>query len=109
MAEQKQAATEKARIRILRLDAVLQGITTGLIAGLAVFVATNWLVLKGGPVVGPHLGLLAQYFIGYEVTFAGSLIGFAWGFGYSFAAGYLVSRTYNWLVALRERHGVAGR
>ncbi len=95
--------SEVARIRILRLDALAQGITTGLITGLGVFLATNWLVLKGGPVVGPNLALLGQFFFGYEVTFVGSLIGFAWAFVYGAAAGYVVSRLYNWLAAWRER------
>ena len=89
---------ERSRVRILRLDAVAQGITTGIIAGLAVFVATNWLVLKGGPVVGPNLALLSQFFFGYRVTFFGSLIGFAWAFFYGGLVGYLVSRIYNRLV-----------
>ena len=91
----------RSDVRILRLDAVAQGITTGLIAALGVFVATNWLVLKGGRVVGPNLALLGQFFPGYRVTFAGSLIGFAWAFGYGFLAGYLVSRIYNRLAAGR--------
>jgi hypothetical protein len=87
------------RVRILRLDAVAQGVTTGIIAGLGVFLATNWLVLKGGPVVGPNLALLSQFFFGYRVTFVGSLLGFVWAFAYGFAAGYLVSRIYNALTA----------
>ena len=91
----------RSEVRILRLAAVAQGITTGLIAGLGVFVATNWLVLKGGRVVGPNLALLAQFCPGYRVTFAGSLIGSAWAFAYGFVAGYLVSRLYNRLVARR--------
>jgi hypothetical protein len=33
------------------------------------------------------------------VTFLGSLIGFVWAFIYGCAAGYLVSRIYNALVA----------
>ena len=69
--------------RLLRVSAAAHGMATGLIAGLALFLATNWLVLKGGPVVGPHLALLAQFFIGYRVTFVGSLI----GFGYAFILG----------------------
>ncbi|HEY6065940.1 MAG TPA: hypothetical protein VIY96_07265, partial [Thermoanaerobaculia bacterium] len=64
--------------------------------------ATNWLVLKGGPVVGPHLALLRQFFIGYEVTFVGSLIGFAYAFVSGFLAGYLVSRIYNRVVRRRS-------
>jgi len=89
---------ERSRVRVLRLDAVAQGITTGIIAGLVVFVATNWLVLKGGPVVGPNLALLSQFFFGYRVTFFGSLIGFAWAFFYGGLVGYLVSWIYNRLV-----------
>jgi len=87
--------------RLLQLNATVQGFVTGTIAGLVVFIATNWLVLKGGYVVGPHLSLLNQFFIGYEVTFVGSLIGLAYGFGCGFIGGYLVARMYNWIAGLR--------
>jgi hypothetical protein len=89
-------------VKILRLEAVVQGVAWGLVAGLALFLATNFLVLKGGRVVGPHLSLLRQFFIGYEVTFVGSLIGFAYAFACGFIAGYLVSLVYN-RVARRRR------
>jgi hypothetical protein len=88
-------------IRILRLEAVLQGIVAGIMLGLAVFGATIWLLARGGPVVGPHLALLGQFFPGYAVTPIGSVIGLAWGFVYGFAGGALVSLLYNWLVRLR--------
>jgi hypothetical protein len=65
--------------RMVRFNATVQGVVTGLVLGLIVFVATIWLVIKGGPVVGPHLSLLGQYFIGYRVTVLGRLVGFAWG------------------------------
>jgi hypothetical protein len=89
-------------VKILRLEAVVQGVAWGLVAGLALFLATNALVLKGGRVVGPHLSLLRQFFIGYEVTFAGSLIGFAYAFCCGFVAGYLVSLVYNRVVRRRS-------
>lgn len=89
--------------RVVRLNAVVQGLVTGLLAGLALFVATNWLVLKGGAVVGPHLALLGHFFIGYRVTFSGSLIGFAYAFVCGFLAGYFVARMYNWFLGLRAR------
>jgi hypothetical protein len=85
-----------------RLNAVIQGIVTGLVGALAIFIATNWLVLKGGEVIGPHLGLLGQFFIGYQVTFPGSLIGAAYGFICGFAVGGFVAKLYNSLVSLRE-------
>jgi len=93
--------------RLLRLNAVVQGVVAGLVTGAAIFVATNWLVLKGGEEVGPHLGLLGQFFIGYEVTFFGSLIGFIYGFGAGYIAGYGVARIYNWLVDFKERKPAA--
>lgn len=91
-------------IRILRLEALVQGVAWGLVAGLGLFLATNWLVLKGGRIVGPHLSLLRQFFIGYEVTFVGSLIGFVYAFACGFVAGYLVSIVYN-RVARRRTDG----
>ena len=88
--------------RLLRLNATLQGVVTGTVVGLGVFIATNWLLLKGGEVVGPHLSLLGQFFIGYRVSFLGSFIGFAYGFVLGFVVGYFVARIYNWIVAARE-------
>jgi hypothetical protein len=88
--------------RLLRLNAAVQGLVTGLVAGVGLFIATNWLILKGGDVVGPHLALLGQFFIGYRVTFVGSLIGFAYAFACGFVGGYSIARLYNWLVAFRE-------
>ena len=93
--------------RIVRFNAIVQGIVTGLVLGLIIFTATIWLVLKGGRVVGPHLSLLRQFFIGYKVSFVGSLIGFGWGFAVGFALGFFVSASYNWLADLRQR--TAGR
>jgi hypothetical protein len=87
---------------VLRLSGVVLGLVCGVVTGLLVFVATNWLVLKGGPVVGPHLALLGQFFIGYTVTFAGSVIGLGYGFACGFIAGWILARLYNWIVALRS-------
>jgi hypothetical protein len=88
--------------RLLRLNARVQGVVTGIICGLALFIATNWLVLKGGDIVGPHLGLLGQFFIGYRVTFAGSFVGFAYGFFFGFVIGYFVALIYNRFLDFRE-------
>jgi hypothetical protein len=93
---------EIVRTRALRFSATVQGLVTGLIAGLAIFVATNWLILKGGTVVGPHLALLGQFFIGYRVTFVGSLVGFAYAFVLGFVVGYGVARMYNLIAGWRD-------
>jgi hypothetical protein len=103
VSQNQQSIEQVALVRLLRLNAVVHGISTGAIAGLGLFLATNWLILKGGGVVGPHLALLGQFFIGYEVTFVGSLVGFAYGFGSGFVAGYFVCSMYNWLAVYRER------
>jgi protoporphyrinogen oxidase len=74
-----------------KLDGVALGLSMGILFGLTLFLATLALVFKGGDVVGPRLQLLAQYFPGYSVTPAGSVLGLAYGFitgligGWSFA------------------------
>jgi hypothetical protein len=90
--------------RVLHLNAMIQGSVAGLLLGTGIFIATNWLILKGGDPVGPHLSLLSQFFVGYRVTFAGSIIGFAYGFGSGFAGGYAVAKIYNWFAARREHY-----
>ena len=105
MADDQRALESLVLTRLMRLNATVQGVVTGLIAGLTVFIATNWLIIKGGPVVGPHLALLGQFFIGYRVTFVGSLNGFAYGFVLGFGVVYGVAQMYNWLADVRERRG----
>lgn len=87
----------------LRLNAKVLGLVLGLIIGLIVFLATNWLVIKGGAQVGPHLRLLSQYFLGYRVTFLGSFIGFAYGFAVGTLSGAFIGWIYNKIARLRER------
>jgi hypothetical protein len=90
--------------RLLRLNATVQGLVTGIVVGLGIFIATNWLVIKGGDVVGPHLSLLSHFFIGYSVSFVGSVIGFVYGFIAGFILGYAVTSMYNHIVELKERN-----
>ena len=90
------------KVRMVRLNATIQGIAAGTLLGVGLFVATNLLIVKGGPVVGPNLALLGQFFVGYRVSFVGSLIGLAYGFVVGFIVGYLTARLYNWLVDIRQ-------
>ncbi len=87
---------------VLRLDAKILALTLGFLGALAIFAATNWLVLKGGPTVGPHLRLLSQYFLGYRVTFAGSLVGAAYGFAVGALSGLVIGWVYNRVAAWRH-------
>jgi hypothetical protein len=45
-------------------------------------------VFKGGDVVGPTLRLLRNYFPGYSVSPAGSLMGLTYGFVSGFVGGW---------------------
>ncbi len=90
--EPEEQQLEKA---VIRLNAKLLGIVLGTAMGIGLFLATNILVLKGGDEVGAHLGLLAQFFPGYRVSFLGSLVGFAWAFAVGFVIGAVLGTVYN--------------
>ena len=83
------------RKAVAHLNAKLLGTVLGLIMGFGLFLATIILVLKGGPVVGPHLALLSQFFPGYSVTFLGSIIGFFYAFVAGFLIGAVLGIVYN--------------
>jgi hypothetical protein len=87
---------------VLRLNGRVLGIAFGLVGGFIIFVATNWLVIKGGDVVGPHLGLLSQFFFGYSVSFVGSFIGMAYGFVTGYVSGWIVAWVYNRIVLFKD-------
>jgi hypothetical protein len=75
------------------------GIAVGFLFGLGLFVATIVLVLKGGEVIGPHLGLLGGYLPGYRVSYAGSLIGFVYAFVVGYGCGWSIAAIYNRLTS----------
>ncbi len=93
---------EKLFSGTLWLNAKAMGLVFGLLLGLGIFIATNWLVIKGGDPAGPHLRLLSQYFIGYRVSFLGSFIGFAYGFAVGTLGGALIGWIYNKIAAFRS-------
>jgi hypothetical protein len=100
---------EKLFAAILKLNAKVLGLVLGILFGLALFIATNWLVVKGGHitasgeyVVGPHLQLLSQFFVGYRVSFLGSIIGFFYGFAIGTLSGSSIAWIYNKIVDLRN-------
>jgi tetrahydromethanopterin S-methyltransferase subunit F len=70
-----------------RLDRLAFGVGVGAVAGVALFLATLLLVLKGAPAVGAKL--LSQYFPGYRVTAAGSIVGLLYATAIGFACGWL--------------------
>jgi hypothetical protein len=80
---------------VVLLNAKLLGIVLGIFMGTGLFLATNFLVLKGGPNVGAHLSLLAVFFPGYRVTFFGSIVGFCYAFVLGFIGGVILGVLYN--------------
>src|SRR5262245_52461351 len=82
-----------------RVDAIALGAACGIVFGSVVFVATAVLLIKGGEEVGPNLSLLAQYFIGYSVTWIGSFIGAGWGVITGFALGWSLAFVRNFSIA----------
>lgn len=109
MPKNRESEEQQLFAAILRLNSQAVGLGLGLVLGLGIFVATNWLVLMGGspgsdgePVVGSHLQLLSQFFIGYRVSFTGSLIGLAYGFVVGTLAGSVIAWIYNKIVDLRN-------
>jgi hypothetical protein len=82
-----------------RIDAIALGASCGIVCGLGVFTATAILLIKGGSQVGPNLSLLSQYFIGYSVTWIGSLIGAAYGIITGFVIGWSLAFVRNLSVA----------
>lgn len=109
MVDVKQQEDELLAKALLRVNSKLLALVLGILFGLTIFCATNWLILKGGHytpngeyVVGPHLQLLSQFFIGYRVSFLGSIIGFFYGFAIGTITGSAIGWIYNLLIRLRR-------
>jgi Ca2+-binding RTX toxin-like protein len=88
---------------VIRANRNVLGLTLGMLFAFSLFLATNILVLKGGPDVGAHLQLLNQFFPGYRVTFGGSFVGLGYGFAVGYVSGWIIATVYNWIVLLRYR------
>jgi len=101
---ESQKETEEILERaVLLLNGNILGLVLGILTGLGIFIGTNFLVLKGGPSVGQHLGLLRVFFRGYSVTFIGSFIGLIYGLITGYIAGFVIAWLYNFIVRLKRR------
>lgn len=74
------------------------GAAIGTALGLLVFLATVVALLRQDHVVG--LGLLAQYFRGYSVSWTGALVGGAWGGFVGFVFGWFTAFCRNLVLAI---------
>lgn len=105
MRQEDEQVRRLLKTRVIRLNGVVTGLALGFVAGLVLFLATNFLILKHkeGEPLGPHLGLLGQVFIGYSVSFVGSIIGFLYAFVVGMLFGYFGAALYNWVAALNQK------
>lgn len=75
------------------------GVATGAAGALGMLLVTVY-VLVVPRAQGFPLELLATYFAGYEVSWAGAIIGGAWGFLVGFVAGWFIAFCRNLALAL---------
>jgi hypothetical protein len=80
---------------LMRLNARAWGISTGLLLGGGLFLATIFLVIRGGPMVGQHLSMLRVFFPGYSVTWLGAFVGFIYAFVLGYGLGRVIGSVYN--------------
>ena len=95
-----EADTDKAILMaaFARMDPVALAVAFGSIWALLLFMATTILLLKGAPgggQVGTHLGLIGVYLPGYDVTWAGGLLGAAYMWVIGAIAGFLLAVLWN--------------
>jgi len=88
---------------VARIHAGVLALVFGMIGGFGLFAMTAWLILKGGPEVGPHLQLLSNYFPGYSVTWSGGILGIFWGMLIGGIVGWSIGQIYNRIVSMRFR------
>lgn len=89
------------QIQAARLDAVSLGLAFGIMWALGVFIlgimaaAADW----GTDIVL----LMSSVYLGFDPSFAGSLIGAAWGFADGFVGAVVIAWLYNVILARRQR------
>jgi len=93
---------ERLREVFAHFDPVALGTAVGVVTGVGLFLATAILLLKGGDPIGPSLSLLSVYFLGYQVSWSGALLGWLEASIVGFALGYLMAKSINLLVSAYE-------
>ncbi|GAB4372116.1 MAG: bacteriophage holin [Calditrichia bacterium] len=77
----------------MKLNPKALALTSGILWGLAVFVATIWLLIIGS--TGNTISLLDNFYFGYSFSVGGAFIGLLWGFVDGLICGYLFALIYN--------------
>jgi hypothetical protein len=100
---------ELLAVAVARLRAGIMALVFAFFGGGTLFVATVWLLLRGGDNVGQHLGLLANYFPGYSVSWPGAVLGLLYGALTGAIVGSSLAWIYNRLANRRARDRAPGR
>lgn len=81
-----------------KMDVPAMTVAAGVLCAVLLFLATAVLLLQVVPddyPVGPHLGDLANYLPGYEVSWTGAFIGTFYGFCIGAVAGFAAAVYWN--------------
>ena len=98
---------ETLELTLTRIKAKLMAILGGLAGGLALFILTIFNVAIS-PSPSQHLLLLSHYFIGYSVTWLGSVVGLLYGSLTGAVIGYAGAILYGTLkYKLQRTHDLA--
>ena len=89
---------------VARLRALVMAVVFGLTSGVGLFLATAWLIVRGGANIGPTLGLLRHYLPGYSVTWPGAFLGFFYAAVIGGVVGWVIAFIYNKIAARRSDH-----
>lgn len=94
---------EVLRRAVARLRTGIVAVVFGMVCGAGLFVATAWLLLRGGVDVGKTLNLLGNFFPGYSVTWPGAFVGLLYGGLFGSVVGSATAWIYNQITNVRER------
>jgi hypothetical protein len=90
---------------VASLRASVMAVVFGMVGGAGLFVATAWLLVRGGDNVGATLSLLRHFYPGYSVTWGGAFVGFFYGALTGAVLGYVIALLYNFFAARRNGKG----
>lgn len=91
----QQDEIQQIRKTLVRFSQAGWGLAFGSVCGVGLFLATLWLVVRGGVNVGEHLNLLGIFLPGYSVSYGGAFIGFVYAFVIGYGAGRTIAAVYN--------------
>ena len=76
------------------------GVALGIVCGTGVFLVTAFHVVFH-PTGALEIGLLAQYFYGYDVSWRGAFVGLFWACITGFVAGWFLAFVRNFVIGVR--------